>query len=526
MTFEFDRLSGALLRQLVNSLPNPIYVKDINHRWIYVNDSFCQLLGHSRASLIGKSDYDYSPKVEADLFWKIDDEVFKSRKPNISIEKNTNLEGVTRVVESKKVAYEDENNTLYLFGILTDITELRNREIELKTQREKAEQANIAKSQFLANMSHEIRTPMNGIMGMADLLSLRDLGTRERDFVNTIQRSSNALLTIINDILDFSKIEAGQITLEKIPFNLRETIEDIFALFSSKVDGSDVDMLLRIQPDFPIGFLGDSGRVRQILLNLIGNAIKFTNEGHILIDVHGNTDGGDANIVIDVTDTGIGIPEDKLQEVFNKFTQADGSTTREYGGTGLGLTIAKSFVELMGGQLSLKSEYGQGTTFTIELTLPIAEIEETHLKSVGSIREKNILIIDDNPINCEILKEQLTFWKCQAATVTSAQMGRDFLRKAKQKNVPIHLVIVDYQMPRENGEDFIRKLKASEDFNSLPVILLSSVDKCELRDRMLNLNIRSFLTKPTPAAILHNEITRAICSPSPRKNNAMIDKAC
>lgn len=515
MIFNSDSLHSSLLVDLVNSLPNPIHIKNKDHEWIYLNDAFCELVGHPRESLLGKSDYDINPKEEANIFWEMDRRVFETRKANINIEASTNANGVTRILESKKIFYEDKNGTPYLFGIGTDITQLKLREAELEEERKTAEKANIAKSEFLANMSHEIRTPMNGIMGMSELLSQRELGPRETDFVNTIMRSSTALLTIINDILDFSKLEAGQMTFESRPFSLRDTIEDILALLSSKVEGTDVDILLRIQPDLPKGFLGDSGRIRQILMNLVGNAIKFTKEGHVLIDVQGDVKDGLTNLKINITDTGIGIKADKLSEIFNKFTQADGSTTREYGGTGLGLSIAKNFVELMGGDLSVSSTFGVGTTFTMSLSLPPAELEQKRSKSDFDIKGKKILVIDDNDVNCEILKEQLSFWKCQAATVTSAQIGHAFLRKAKEKNVPIDLIIVDYQMPNENGETFIRKLKSSEEFKSIPVIMLSSVDKKEIRNRMNDLKIQSFLTKPAPASLFYNEICNAICGASP-----------
>ena len=210
-------------------------------------------------------------------------------------------------------------------------------------------------------------------MGMAELLQNSQLGPRETDFVNVINRSGKALLTIINDILDFSKIESGQMELDNAPFHLRDSIEDVTTLLSTKVTETGVDLLLRIQPDLPSTYLGDVGRIRQILTNIVGNAVKFTHTGHVLIDVSGEVKNETVNLLIKVVDTGIGIPADKLSHVFDKFSQADGSTTREYGGTGLGLPISQNLIELMDGNLSVDSILGEGSTFTISINLPIGD---------------------------------------------------------------------------------------------------------------------------------------------------------
>lgn len=248
----------------------------------------------------------------------------------------------------------------------TDVT-------DLKTAQLKAVRADKAKSEFLANMSHEIRTPMNGIMGMSQLLSNCQLGSREREFVQTIDRSGQALLTIINDILDFSKIEAGHIELDHSPFLLRESLEDVTALLSTAAADTGVDLLLRIAPDLPETYLGDVGRVRQILTNLVGNALKFTHEGHVLISVTGNLTDQMASLKIAVSDTGIGIEKDQLLHVFEKFSQADGSATRQYEGTGVGLTIASNLTQLMNGDIIAQSEVGKGSIFTVEIELAVRE---------------------------------------------------------------------------------------------------------------------------------------------------------
>ena len=331
--------------------------------------------------------------------------------------------------------YDKVGNPYKMFGTGVDITHHKMAEFN-------AMNADRAKTEFLANMSHEIRTPMNGIMGMTQLLTNCQLGPREREFVKTIDRSGQALLTIINDILDFSKIEAGHVELDHSPFLLRESLEDVTSLLSTAATDTGVDLLLRIDPNLPETYIGDVGRVRQILTNLVGNALKFTHEGHVLINVTGVVTDQIAKLNIAVSDTGIGIEEEQLSQVFEKFNQADGSTTREYEGTGLGLTIATNLASLMNGGITAESEVGKGSTFTIEIELAVTENATKAIdEELGSIRG-NILIIDDIVMNHKILKEQLSSETCKCISVNSARKGFDVLAKAAEKNIPIDLVIV------------------------------------------------------------------------------------
>ena len=433
-----------ILMGVLNLLPNPVYVKDRNHLWVAVNTAFCKFLGREESELIGKSDFDHNPKEQAEVFWAMDDEVFETRQENINIEKTDNRWGETRWVESRKSYYETSSGEPYIIGVLTDITKLEEQKRLIKAAELKAREASISKSQFLANMSHEIRTPMNGIMGMSELLLTSELNARQTDFANIINRSGEALLTIINDILDFSKAEAGKIELDIQPFHLRNCIEDVTALLASTITETGLDLLVRIQPGLPKMFMGDAGRIRQVLTNIIGNAVKFTNAGHVYINVSGDIIDGMANLNIQVIDTGIGIDSDKLEHVFDKFSQVDGSTTRQYGGTGLGLSISKHLTDLMNGDISVSSTLGEGTEFSISLPLPVAELVETNKKrSKQNIAGSNILIIDDNPINRSILKEQLSHWRCESAAVESSQLGLAVLQKAFEKNIKIDLIILD-----------------------------------------------------------------------------------
>ena len=400
---------------------------------------------------------------------------------------------------TRKAFYDVSGEPYKMFGTTVDITHHKMAEF-------KAMNADRAKSEFLANMSHEIRTPMNGIMGMTQLLANCQLGPREREFVKTIDRSGQALLTIINDILDFSKIEAGHIELDHSPFLLRESLEDVTSLLSTAATDTGIDLLLRIDPDLPETYIGDVGRVRQILTNLVGNALKFTHEGHVLINVTGVVTDQIAKLNIAVSDTGIGIEEEQLSQVFEKFNQADGSTTREYEGTGLGLTIATNLASLMNGDITAESEVGKGSTFTIEIELPVTENATKAIdEELGSIRG-NILIIDDIVMNHKILKEQLSSETCKCISVNSARKGFDVLAKAAEKNIPIDLVIVDYQMPHMTGEDFIRIVKTHESYKHIPLILYSSVGDDGLKQRLKNLGVNGYITKPTR----HHELLRTV----------------
>jgi len=386
--------------------------------------------------------------------------------------------------------------------IYTDVT-------EFKIALDKAQSADRAKSEFLANMSHEIRTPMNGVLGMADLLGNCELTPKQRDFVGVIQRSGNALLTIINDILDFSKIEAGQLALEDNPFVLRDSIEDVMGLLRSKVTDNGVDLLLRIQPDLPSTFMGDAGRIRQILTNIIGNAAKFTLDGHIIINVDGQVHDDMATLTFTITDTGIGIAPDKLEMIFDKFTQADSSTTRKFGGTGLGLNIAKELVSLMGGNIDVSSQVNVGSSFNFTIDMPVhPDLISPDLTEVD-ISGSKILVVDDNETNRAILKEQLGGWNCKVLVVESADKALEMLDKAREKGLIFNLIISDYQMPEKNGEDFVRALQTKPAYKNLPVIMLSSVDETQLQIRMEGLGIAKYLPKPTRAVNLKAAIAEA-----------------
>lgn len=385
----------------------------------------------------------------------------------------------------------------------TDVTEARTREAELKELLEKAKIADRAKSEFLANMSHEIRTPMNGVLGMAELLSRSELDTRQRTFTDIIVKSGNALLTIINDILDFSKIDAGQLVLDEAPFDLRETIEDVATLISSRAADKDIELIVRIDPELPARVVGDMGRMRQIVTNLVGNAIKFTETGHVLIELTGSPSGADRiDLKLQVKDTGIGIPQEKLEAVFDKFSQVDNSSTRRHEGTGLGLAITSRLVALMNGQVRAESTEGEGSVFTVEIGLRLDHNAALPRGAPIDVSGARILIIDDNSVNREILKEQLDAWGFDACAAVSGQEGLDVLEAAARFGLPVDAIILDYHMPEMDGVMAARAIRKAHGPDRPAIIMLTSMDIKSAEADIRNGLVQSTLMKPARSSML------------------------
>ncbi|MGE0501033.1 MAG: response regulator [Rhizobiaceae bacterium] len=374
----------------------------------------------------------------------------------------------------------------------------------------KAEAADRAKSEFLANMSHEIRTPMNGVLGMAELLNKTELTTRQKTFTDVIVKSGNALLTIINDILDFSKINAGQLTLDPAPFKLAEAVEDVATLISARVAEKNLELIVRVDPRLPAMLIGDVGRLRQILTNLLGNAVKFTEKGHVLVDVAGEARDGVSHLHVRVEDTGIGIPADKLESVFEKFAQVDSSSTRRHEGTGLGLAIAARLVDLMGGRMGVESQVGRGSVFWFTAPLPVHAEEAPAAPVPVDVTGARVLVIDDNAVNRQILLEQLKNWGFDCAAAESGAMGLAFLDRAAQLGARIDCVILDYQMPGMNGADVAKAMASDSRTQSIPVVLLTSVDQVDFSKLVLDFGIAAHLTKPARSSALLGTVITVI----------------
>jgi signal transduction histidine kinase/DNA-binding response OmpR family regulator len=374
----------------------------------------------------------------------------------------------------------------------------------------KAEAADRAKSEFLANMSHEIRTPMNGVLGMAELLAKTELTPRQKTFTDVIVKSGNALLTIINDILEFSKINAGQLTLDPGPFRLVEAVEDVATLVSARIAEKNLELIVRVDPHLPAFVVGDAGRFRQIVTNLLGNAVKFTEKGHVLVDVSGGVVDGVVQMKVRVEDTGIGIPAEKLQSVFEKFAQVDGSSTRRHEGTGLGLAISARLVDLMGGKIGVESEIGRGSVFWFSVDLPFHEQQARDDSVPVDVTGARVLVIDDNPVNREILLEQLRSWGFDCAAAESGAVGLAFLNRAAELGASVDCIILDYQMPGMTGADVAKAISSDSRLSSIPVVLLTSVDQIDFGKLVIDYGIAAHLTKPARSAVLLGTVISSI----------------
>ena len=407
--------------------------------------------------------------------------------------------------------WDSAGKLLSIRGLMQDITKERLVAAELERTKDEAVAASIAKSEFLANMSHEIRTPMNGVLGMAELLEQTDITERQRDYIKVITNSSQALLTIINDILDFSKIEAGAFELDPVSFNLRDAIDDVMSLVSAKALERNLELIVNYSPASQRHFIGDPGRIRQVITNLMGNAIKFTEEGHVLLNVDTQMqEDGMVALRVEVKDTGIGIESDKLESVFNKFTQADNSTTRVYGGTGLGLSISRRIIKLMGGDMWVESIFGEGSKFIFEMKLPSDPNAKDSISDVEPLRGKRVLIVDDIDINRKILMERCEGWNMKPFAVADGVEALVEMQRAKTDQKPYDLVLLDYLMPGMNGQELATVIDSNELIKGVPAIMLSSCDQPVSSAELNTIGITKYLVKPVREKRLLGEMCAAL----------------
>lgn len=513
MTEDHLKQAHAFLDSIVDNVPIMLFVKDAESlRFVRFNRASEELVGIRREDVLGKCDFDLFPPDEARFFTQKDRRVLTDgvmvEIPEEIIDTRNHGQ---RILHTKKIPVMDSTGKpRFLLGISEDITEKKQNEVALQEAKNAAEAASRAKSDFLANMSHEIRTPMNAVLGMTELLLETTLDNTQRDYVKMVHDSGEALLSLINDILDFSKIESGKFSLDCAEFSLQETLGDTMKTLAIRAQHKDLELAVHVAADVPQILIGDRGRLRQIVMNLVGNAVKFTERGEIVLDVSCRSQTDDTvELLFQVRDTGIGIPANKVDQIFQAFEQADTSTTRRYGGTGLGLTITSRLIHLMEGTIWVESVVGQGSTFffTAKLGIAAAGSWVQNGNSNAQLKGLRVLVVDDNSTNCRILREILENHDMIPETAASAVEGLDKLRRAKAAGKPFPLLLTDVNMPEIDGFMLVDQVRQDTQLQDIAVIVLTSGDRPSDRELCEKLRVGSHLRKPIKQSELLQSIT-------------------
>lgn len=510
-----------ILQMLMDNLPDYIYFKDVDSKYIRANKAIARFLNTSVEDMIGNSDSDYLDKESANKIHKQDIAVLQEGKEIVNkVETIQDLDGNTIWLSNTKVPVMDDNSKIVgLVGISRDVTMQEQTKRRYAAAKLKAEEANKAKSLFLANMSHEIRTPMNGIIGMADILSKSKLDNTQKDYLDIIMKSGQTLLALINNILDFSKIESGKMDLETVPISIRSVVEEVADINMVHASTKSIDLLTYVDPTMPEFVGGDYVRLKQVITNLVNNAIKFTSEGDVLIHVDylGETDDT-YEIQFKVKDSGIGISKEDQSKLFKSFSQVDTSTTRKYGGTGLGLAISKRLVNLMGGKLEVESTQGKGSTFHFKIRFTKSKaVENRSFLSKEKLKGKLIAIVDDNETNRLIFRNYLKTWEVEVIEFENAFETLSFFKKPDALSKPIDLVLMDYHMPGMNGKQLAEQIKADPKTKDLKLVLLSSITDALSTKELKTIGFETGLNKPIKMNQLLNVLLGVLGMPVEQK---------
>ncbi len=508
------RNEEALYHSLVETLPLNIFRKDLDGRFTFGNQRFLDNLGKSLDRVLGKTDYDFFPAATARKYSRDDLRVIRTGQLLEDVEEHYKPDGEKIYVQVLKAPVRDANaNVVGVQGIFWDVTARKRAEEELQKAKEAAEAANRAKSLFLANMSHEIRTPMNAIIGMTELVLDSPLGVEQRECLETVRKAADHLLTVINDILDFTKIEAGKLDIDQVEFRLRECLDDAVGTLAIRAHQQGLELAIRIPPETPDLLVGDPGRLRQILVNLIGNAIKFTEKGEVVLRVAVEEQSEDEAVLhFEITDTGIGIPPEKLSLIFAPFVQVDGSLTRKRGGTGLGLAISRRLVEMMGGRLRAESQPGRGSrfAFTARFGIHKGAPPVSPAGDPAKLRGLAVLVVDDNGTNRFILQEILESWRMRPTVVAGGAEALEVLRQAASQGEPFPLALIDAHMPEMDGFQLADSIRRDPELKATAVVMLTSGVQTGDAARRRELGLAACLNKPVKQAELLKTLARVL----------------
>ncbi len=523
------RQSQARYMSLVESLPLAVWSKDRDGVFTFANQLLAEMLGQPSEQIVGKTDFAFFPLEMAEQFVADDQIVIEQNRVIERVETITRADGDVIYIQSFKAPqFDEEGHVIGTQGLSWDISDMKRVEAELRHAREEADAANRAKSAFLANISHEIRTPMNGVLGITELVLDTPLSTEQRGFLSLVRESADVLLEVINDILDFSKIEAGRMELESNEFDLAEEIGDCMKALAVRAHKKGLEITYRIAPDVPTLLIGDAVRLRQVITNLAGNSIKFTLTGEVSVDITRDASASvDDDIMtalhITVRDTGIGIPADKLKTVFGAFEQADVSMTRKYGGTGLGLSISQRLIELMGGQVTVESVEGEGSTFRFTCHFGLQEPSHPPLPTeFNEVSEKRILVVDDHPTQRAVLKELLDGWGTCPTVVESVVAARQMLDQSRSGR-PFDVVLIDAAMNGRSGmtlaQDVVRYGPGK------PGVILLVTAECSMGDmhHCREFGVAHYLIKPVKGSELLTTIALALQPSAPVEPPSLAD---